>query len=258
MSDLEYRIIQDAFHGPLDLLLHLVKKEEVDILEISIVRIADQFKEFMEVITFLDLTLAGEFLVMAATLLHIKSRMLLPDLQEPEQEEGGLEDPRAELVRRLLEYQRYREAGMSLGARTLLGREVFSRPLACDQRESGTAPEEEVLELDLYRLTEAFNSLIRTMPKARAHEVAARDSLSMVDAISNIMALLESGTTVLFSEVFDQALGREGLIVTFLALLELCKLRMIKVVQREPGAEIFLLLAVAPQTLHDGMEASDV
>ncbi len=253
-----YSIKVASFEGPLDLLLHLIKKNEVDIYDIPIALITKQYLEYINAFKELNLDLAGEFLVMAATLLHIKSRMLLPDLQEPEQEEGGLEDPRAELVRRLLEYQRYREAGMSLGARTLLGREVFSRPLACDQRESGTAPEEEVLELDLYRLTEAFNSLIRTMPKARAHEVAARDSLSMVDAISNIMALLESGTTVLFSEVFDQALGREGLIVTFLALLELCKLRMIKVVQREPGAEIFLLLAVAPQTLHDGMEASDV
>ena len=107
MSEIEYRINQDAFHGPLDLLLHLVKKDEVDILEISIVRIADQFKEFMEVITFLDLTLAGEFLVMATKLMEIKSQFLLPRQVVNSSKE---DDPRNEIVRQLVEYKKFKDA----------------------------------------------------------------------------------------------------------------------------------------------------
>ena len=244
-----YSVKLDSFEGPLDLLLHLIRKNEVDIYDIPIALITKQYLEYINVLKELNLDLAGEFLVMAATLLQIKSRMLLPGIAEPEQDEGEGEDPRAELVRRLLDYQRYREAGVELSARTLLGREVFVRP--CSSEGSClqvVESEDEILDLDLYHLAEAFNRLVATIPQARVHEVAARESLSIVDAISGIMSALDEGTEVAFSDLFDPSLGREGLIVTFLALLELCKLRMIKIVQSEPGREIYLMMAVAPDS----------
>ncbi len=241
-----YSIKLDAFEGPLDLLLHLIRKNELDISDIPISLITRQYLDYLKFMKELNLDLAGDFLVMASTLLQIKSRMLLP-LPEPEEGEGDeVEDPRAELVRRLLEYQRYRDAGLELGARELLGREVFARPCrdgCC--LEGIAAAEEGPLDLDLFELTEAFRTLLTRMPLARAHEVAAQETLSIVDAINQILTRLTDQESLEFEALFDDGdMTRERMIVTFLALLELCRIKLVRVVQNSRYGSIHLFPSV--------------
>lgn len=251
-----YSVKLDAFEGPLDLLLHLIRKNEVDIYDIPISLITRQYLDYLKLMKELNLDLAGDFLVMAATLLQIKSRMLLP-LPEPEEGEGDEpEDPRAELVRRLLEYQRYRDAGLELGARELLGREVFARPCrdgCC--LEGVAAAEEGPLELDLFELAEAFRGLLARMPLARAHEVAAQETLSIVDAINQILTKLDGHESVEFSVLFaDEEQTRERMIVTFLALLELCRIKLVKVLQNSRYGPIYLYPSVAASDAEGGLD----
>lgn len=246
-----YSVKLDAFEGPLDLLLHLIRKNEVDIYDIPIALITRQYLDYLKLMKELNLDLAGDFLVMAATLLQIKSRMLLP-LPEPEEGEGDeAEDPRAELVRRLLEYQRYRDAGLELGARELLGREVFARPCrdgCC--LEGVAAAEEGPLELDLFELAEAFRTLLARMPLARAHEVAAQETLSIVDAINQILTRLDGHESLEFTALFaDEDITRERMIVTFLALLELCRIKLVRVLQNNRYGPIYLYPSVPADAL---------
>jgi len=254
-ADQGYSIKLDAFEGPLDLLLHLIRKNEVDIYDIPIALITRQYLDYLKLMKELNLDLAGDFLVMASTLLQIKSRMLLP-LPEPEEGEGEeQEDPRAELVRRLIEYQRYRDAGLELGARELLGREVFARPCAdgcC--LEGFVAPDDGPLELDLFELSEAFNQLLARIPTARAHEVAGQDTLSIVDAINEILSRLDGHESMEFESLFQDDMSRERMIVTFLALLELCRIKLLKVIQNNRYGTIYIFPSVAA-TDNDG--ASD-
>lgn len=239
-----YSVKLDAFEGPLDLLLHLIRKNEVDIYDIPIALITRQYLDYLKLMKELNLDLAGDFLVMASTLLQIKSRMLLP-MPEPDEGEGEeQEDPRAELVRRLLDYQRYREAGLELGARELLGREVFIRPCADGCCLEGLAVDDGPLELDLFELSEAFNRLLSRIPLARAHEVAAQDTLSIVDAINQILTRLDGRTSLDFEALFLDDMSRERLIVTFLALLELCRIKLVKVMQNSRYANIHIFPSV--------------
>ena len=252
-ADQGYSIKLDAFEGPLDLLLHLIRKNEVDIYDIPIALITRQYLDYLKLMKELNLDLAGDFLVMASTLLQIKSRMLLP-LPEPEEGEGEeQEDPRAELVRRLIEYQRYRDAGLELGARELLGREVFARPCAdgcC--LEGFVAPDDGPFELDLFELSEAFNQLLARIPTARAHEVAGQDTLSIVDAINEILSRLDGHESMEFESLFNDDMSRERMIVTFLALLELCKIKLLKVIQNSRYGTIYIFPSVAA-TDNDGV-----
>lgn len=239
-----YSVKLDAFEGPLDLLLHLIRKNEVDIYDIPISLITRQYLEYLKLMHELNLDLAGDFLVMASTLLQIKSRMLLP-LHESEEGEGEQEeDPRAELVRRLIEYQRYREAGLELGARELLGREVFVRPCSDGCCLEGLLIDEGPFELDLFELSDAFNNLLARIPMARAHEVAAQDSLSIVDAINEILTRLAGQESLLFETLFQDDMSRERMIVTFLALLELCRIKLIKVLQNGRYGSIYIFPSV--------------
>ena len=252
-ADQGYSIKLDAFEGPLDLLLHLIRKNEVDIYDIPIALITRQYLDYLKLMKELNLDLAGDFLVMASTLLQIKSRMLLP-LPEPEEGEGEeQEDPRAELVRRLIEYQRYRDAGLELGARELLGREVFARPCAdgcC--LEGFVAPDDGPFELDLFELSEAFNQLLARIPTARAHEVAGQDTLSIVDAINEILSRLDGHESMEFESLFLDDMSRERMIVTFLALLELCRIKLLKVIQNSRYGTIHIFPSVAA-TDNDGV-----
>lgn len=237
-----YSIKLDAFEGPLDLLLHLIRKNEVDIYDIPIALITRQYLDYIKIMKEFSLELAGDFLVMASTLLQIKSQMLLP-LPEPEEGEEEQEDPRAELVRRLIEYQRYRDAGLELGERELLGRQQFKR--VCQQQLTELVPtDDSPLELDLYQLAEAFRQLLMKMPLTKAHEVASREALSIVDAISQILSSLDGRQSLSFEELFsDQISDREQMIVTFLALLELCRIRLVKVIQHYQHGPIYLMPA---------------
>jgi len=240
-----YSVKLDAFEGPLDLLLHLIRKNEVDIYDIPIALITRQYLDYLRLMKELDLDLAGDFLVMASTLLQIKSRMLLPT-PEPEEGEGEeQEDPRAELVHRLLDYQRYRDVGLELGARELLGREVFVRPCSEGCCLEVLAADDGPLELDLFELSEAFNRLLALMPMARAHEVAAQDTLSIVDAINEILTRLDGQDSLEFDSLFLDGISRERMIVTFLALLELCRIKLLKILQNSRYGVIHIFPSVA-------------
>lgn len=250
-----YSVKLDTFEGPLDLLLHLIRKNEVDIYDIPIALITKQYLEYLSFLKELNLDVAGDFLVMASTLLQIKSRMLLPN-PEPEEGEGEQEeDPRAELVRRLLDYQRYKEAGLHLGERELLGREVFARRVP-DPELLPTPADDGPLELDLFELAEAFRSLLARVPTARVHEVVGFESVSIADAINEILALLQEREMLAFEELFDLDTSRERLIVNFLALLELCRLKMAKVLQNADCGAIYVYPAVAVETA-DGVTGGD-
>mgnify|MGYP000894067078 FL=1 len=240
-----YSVKLDAFEGPLDLLLHLIRKNEVDIYDIPIALITRQYLDYLKLMKELNLDLAGDFLVMATTLLQIKSRMLLPVL-DPDEGEEEQEDPRAELVRRLLEYQCYRDAGLELGARELLGREVFARPCTdgCCLEGFVSPADDGPFELDLFELSEAFNRLLARLPMARAHEVTARETLSIVDAINELLTRLDSKESLAFEQLFETCSDRERVIVMFLALLELCRLKLLKVIQNGRFGSIHIFPAV--------------
>jgi segregation and condensation protein A len=204
--------------------------------------ITRQYLDYIKLMKELNLEVAGDFLVMAATLLQIKSRMLLP-LDEPEEGEEELGDPRAELIRRLMEYQQYKEAGMVIGARALLGREVFTRTwsepeLVAAQNVEGP------LEVSLFDLVDAFRVLLARIPAEHFHDVAAAETFSIADCINEILSLLQERSTIQFDELVRDELTRERVIVTFLALLELCRLKMIRIFQDGPQGNIWFVPSV--------------
>jgi segregation and condensation protein A len=247
-----YNVHLDKFDGPLDLLLHLIRKNELDVCDIPIAVITRQYLDYIKLMKELNLEVAGDFLVMAATLLQIKSRMLLP-LDEPEEGEEEEGDPRAELIRRLMEYQQYKEAGMVIGARTLLGREVFARTwsepeLVAAQNVEGP------LEVSLFDLVDAFRVLLVRIPAEHFHDVDAAETFSIADCINEILSLLQERSTVQFDELVRDELTRERIIVTFLALLELCRLKMIRIFQEGPQGNIWFV----PSVLQDAADESAV
>jgi len=220
-----YRVKLDAFEGPLDLLLYLIRKSQVDIYDIPIAEITQQYLDMLDLMKTLNLEIAGEFLVMAATLIQIKSRMLLPGPAEGEEEEEG-EDPRKELVDRLLEYERFKEAARSLEDRDILERDVFLRTSS----ENG---QEEELELSLFELIEAMQQVLRRSSQELIHEITL-ERTSVEEKITEILdRLSRCGGEVDFRSLFEREPTKELIILTFLALLELIKIRMVKVYQRK-------------------------
>jgi segregation and condensation protein A len=232
-----YTVRLEGFEGPLGLLLHLIRKHRYDIYDIPIARILEEYLRALEWMKDLDLDLAGEFLVMAATLAEIKSRMLLPVPEEPDEQEG--EDPRGELVRRLLEYERMRGAALRLEGMPQLGRDVFSRAgraAELDELEVSEAP----LELDLFQLLLAFKGVLDGAPDDFVHEVV-RQRVSIQEAIQEVLDSLRglpSGTGMSFRDLFPARPSRGRVVATFLALLELVRLRAIRVVQVAAFGEI--------------------
>ncbi|WP_129126581.1 segregation and condensation protein A [Geomonas oryzae] len=252
--DQAYRVRIEEFEGPLDLLLHLIKKNEVDIYNIPIAAITRQYLDYMEIMKELNLDIAGEFLVMAATLLQIKSRMLLPATPE-EDGEAEIEDPRAELVRRLLEYQRYRDASQLLNCRNLLGREVFARKFDAPEFDE-LEPVEEPADVELFELIEAFQKVLARVSVDTFHDVVA-DGISIADRIGEVLSVLHVEKTVSFDALFTTGMTRDLLVVTFLSILELCKLKLIKVVQTENRGAIWLHLAAKEEEEGETPEAGD-
>ena len=237
-----YSVHLDKFDGPLDLLLHLIRRNELDICDIPVADITRQYLDYIKLMKDLNLEVAGDFLVMAATLLQIKSRMLLPQ-EEPEEGEVEETDPRAELIRRLLEYQQYKEAGMVIGARALLGREVFVRS-AFEPELTGARILEGPLEVSLFDLVDAFRVLLLRIPAEHFHDVAAAETFSIADCINEILSLLQERETVQFDELVSDEFTRERVIVTFLALLELCRLKLVRIFQGSDHGSIWFVPAV--------------
>jgi segregation and condensation protein A len=237
---MSYEIRIENFEGPLDLLLHLIKKNEMVISDIPMAEITAQYLATLDTMKSLNLDVAGEFLLMAATLIHIKSRLLLPPTaeEEPEEEE---EDPRAELVRRLLEYQKYKEAAATLDALPLLGREVFARKFPAPELED--AEEDEFQTVGLYELMEAIRHLLREAPAESFHEVDV-ERLSVTDRVNAILEYLSGTQGVNFPDLFSERPDRHEVVVTFLAMLELVKLRLVRLMQNSRFGTIRLYPAV--------------
>jgi segregation and condensation protein A len=235
-----YAIQLENFEGPLDLLLHLIKKNEMDIYDIPMAAITDQYLAFLDTMKTLNLDLAGEFLLMAATLLHIKSKLLLPKIVEEELEDEE-DDPRAELVRRLLEYQKYKEVSLTLDLKPQLGRDVFARvdpqPEVLEEAEAG------FVAVGLYDLLEALKDVLKENPDQLVHEVNM-EQLSVTDRINAILSTLQGKESVAFMDLFSGGIKRNEVIVTFLALLELVKLHLVRFMQNVHHGTIWLFPAV--------------
>lgn len=232
---MSYKVKLEVFEGPLDLLLYLIKKEEIDISDIPIAKITDQYLEYLELMQLLDLNIAGEFLVMAATLMHIKSRMLLP----PEQVEGleqEEEDPRAELVRRLLEYKKFKEAASELSQMASNQKHLFAR-VGPGFDVEGIVPETEFFEASLFDLITAFTKVLKDIPKEAFHKVF-KDEFTVSQKIHDILHMLVERKKMNFTELFRASKNKFEVITIFLALLELIKMREVNAVQNAQFDEI--------------------
>ncbi len=223
-------VFLDAFEGPLDLLLYLIRRQNLDILDIPLAEITAQYMEYIEMMRELRLELAAEYLVMAAMLAEIKSRMLLPRPQE-EEEEG--EDPRAELIRRLQEYERFKEAAESLHELPQMGRDVFPVRVEVPHKQV----EQKHPEVDLKELLWALRDvLVRADMHSRHH--ITREPLSLRERMTRVLAAVRPDRFTDFQAFFDVREGRDGVVVTFMAILELLKQRLIEMVQAEPFGPI--------------------
>jgi len=232
----------EIFEGPLDLLLHLIKKNEVNITDIPIATITEQYLATLELMQTLNLDMAGEFLVMAATLIHIKSRVLLPesDAETDEEEEGG--DPREELMRRLLEYQRFKEAAGELAQRDVLTRDVFVRATAPMEKPAPTA----FRELSVFELLTALRRVLERLPKDEFHEVTL-EKITVREKMTLVLERLRVDGQVVFESLFTDAGTRMAVIVTFLAMLELVKIRAIRIFQDRLDGPIIIEAAVGAE-----------
>jgi segregation and condensation protein A len=230
-----YRVKLEVFEGPLDLLLHLIKKEEVDIYDIPVARITDEYLRYLDLLDRMNLDVAGEYLVMAATLTHIKSRMLLPP-SEVESEEPE-EDPRADLVHQLVEYQRFREAALALGGRPVLTRDVFRRDPAVPDRDPGDGVR--LRDVTVADLLEAFREVMERALRESFHEIV-HEEVSVDECLQIIVRRMELDGSLRFRDLFAGQPSRQRLVATFLALLELVKRQAVHARQEEDGGEILL------------------
>lgn len=243
---MEYKIILESFEGPFDLLFHLIEKAEVDIYDIPIAKIADQYIEYIEKMDELDLDITSEFLVMASTLVEIKSKMLLP-----KQEKEGIQlefeetDPREELVRRLMEYKKYKEAAKYLKEKEEVQKTIFYKPKEeiDDFVEDGDASK--LLEgLQLCDLIKALDSVIKRVSKNNKKmniEEIRRDEITIEEGMHEITLLVKEKKQVEFNDCFKDNTSRANIIVMFISILELMKLKLIKIVQQENFGNIFIM-----------------
>lgn len=237
----EYHVTLPTFEGPLDLLLHLIQKHELDILDIPVGFVTSKYLEYIEMMRELSIDVASEYLVMAATLAHIKSKMLLPVVPADQEDEGSLEeeDPRAELIRRLLEYQKYKQAAADLSDRGALGRDVFPRGSPGPEATPGIAP---LAEVGVFSLLDAFAKVLSKAKVDFQHEIAL-DRMSITDRIQELADTFRGRSSCRFEDLFADGRSRFDLVITFLALLEMTRLKMTKLYQADPLAEIHIELS---------------
>jgi len=236
-------IFLEAFEGPLDLLLYLIRRQNVDILNIPIAEITRQYIQYIELMQELQLELAGEYLVMAATLAEIKSRMLLP--RPAGEGDGSEEDPRAELVRRLQEYERFKRAAADIDALPRLERDVWQASAELRDR---PAPRS-LPQVTLQEMLLAFKD-VAVRAAMFAHHHVRREPLSVRERMSNILAALEQGSFLEFGRLFTPEEGRAGVTVSFIAILELMREGLIEIMQTEAYAPLHVRAAAANRTLH--------
>ncbi len=219
-------IILEQFEGPLDLLLYLIRKQNLDILEVNVAEITTQYMGYIDIMQTMQLEMVGEYLVMAAMLAEIKSRMLLPRSKEGEEEEEG--DPRAELIRRLQEYERFKKAAEDMEELPRMGRDNFIAQVDAPEKIQQRAHP----DVDMKELMLAMGAIMRRAQMFEKHEVA-KEVLSTRERMSNILATLKGGHFVNFSDLFTPEEGRLGVVVTFLAMLELIKESLLDIVQHD-------------------------
>src|SRR5512142_1394100 len=250
---------EPPFEGPLDLILHLVKEHEVDVFDIPIAKITESYLATLELLRELDIDVAGEFLHMAAQLALLKSRLLLPRTEVAEDaavEDAGV-DPRAELVRRLLEYQKYKAAGEELGGRDILDRTVFVRRARAERPAPAEGPEG-LADVSVFKLIEALDRALANARPETAHEVET-DRLTISDAITRVADVLRLRRRATFEELLAGPEGRRhdrpGVISTFLAILEMAKLKLIRIYQapHDDGGQAAEILVEARDTLGEGV-----
>lgn len=231
---MSYKVKLDLFEGPLDLLLYLVKKDHLNIYDIPIAKVTEQYLEYLNLMQLLDLNIAGEFLVMAATLMQIKSKMLLP--AEESQTQVEQEDPREELVKRLLEYEKFKEIAETLRQKEQGQQEVFKRPKGVDKSEI-PLESEVYFEASIFDLINAFSKALEEIPKQLFYEVI-KDEFTIEEKVHQILHLLLISPAVTLSGLFGKAKNKLEIIVTFLAILELIHLKEIVARQKELFGQI--------------------
>ncbi|EOD01080.1 segregation and condensation protein A [Caldisalinibacter kiritimatiensis] len=243
---MKYNVVLETFEGPFDLLYHLIEKNEVDIYDIPISQIADQYIEYLETMKDLDLEITSEFLVMAANLLQIKSKMLLPKNNEKQQEEQEEIDPRDELVKRLIEYKKYKNAAKSLKKKENIQSKIFFKP----KEELGDIDvKEEQLMLEgikLIDLMNAFNKIVKkkTQENTEINNIRKiqRDEITIEECMENLKEYICKNNKVRFEELFKEKQTNNNIVVTFLSILELIKLKFITVKQDSNFGEIIIQL----------------
>ena len=223
-------VFLDAFEGPLDLLLYLIRRQNLDVLDIPIADITRQYMEYIGLMQDLRLELAAEYLVMAAMLAEIKSRMLLPRVHEDEEDD---QDPRAELVRRLQEYERFKQAAEDISALPQLGTDVF--PVVIEAPQKGVGKPHPDVELSDVLL--ALRDVMHRADLFSSHQIA-REPLSLRARMSHVLDTVSNEQFLRFTDLFDISEGRQGVVVTFIAILELLKQQLIELVQPDPFAPI--------------------
>jgi segregation and condensation protein A len=234
----DYKVKLDVFEGPLDLLLYLIKRDEIDIYDISIERITRQYLEYLQAFKELNIDLAGEFVLMAANLLYIKSRSLLPLDQQPPDEEADEDDPRWELIRQLIEYKKFKDAAALLHDRAVEQENIFTRM-------GGSGPEAPLRlgEVGIFQLINAFQNVIKRIEAREELQEIFGENFTVSDKIETILTRVSDGLALKFSELFAHMASRIEIVVTFLALLELIRLKQVRARQPDPFGEIEIAAA---------------
>ncbi len=232
---MDYAVKLPVFEGPLDLLLHLIKKHEIDISDIPIAIITEQYLKYLDMMHSLNLNVAGEFLVMTSTLTYIKSRMLLPVAPE---EDGDGEDPRQALVLQLLEYQKFKKKAQELEALAQRRKLLFSR--RHPPRPENTSTVLALPKLGVYSIWQAFKYALGNIPKETAYQLGQQKGLSLEEEITNILAKLEEYKKITLGLLFKEASSRLDLVIIFVALLELARRQLIRLYQSQPFGEVWI------------------
>jgi segregation and condensation protein A len=249
-----YSVSLPTFEGPLDLLLHLCQKHELDILDIPIAFVTEKYLEYLAVMQLINLDVASEYLVMAATLAHIKSKMLLPAPPPGQEEENAVEeeDPRDALIRRLLEYQKYKQAAADLAAKGVTGQDVFLRGIAIENAvQTGLPP---LAQVPLFSLVEAFQGVLSKSKIKLSHDIV-HERVTLADRIHELVEVLRERRRITFEELFVGQTARFDLVITFLALLEMTRLRMTRLTQEDFNSPIFVEFTASVGT-EDPVEAA--
>jgi segregation and condensation protein A len=233
--DSDYKVKLEIFEGPLDLLLYLIKRDEIDIYDISIERITGQYLEYIQAFKELNIDIAGEFVVMAANLIYLKSRSLLPVDQQPPEEDSDEDDPRWDLIRQLIEYKKFKEAGAQLQLRELEQERIFARDSASASPADGPL---RLGEVGIFQLINAFQNVVKRVEARQDVGEIFGERFSVSDKIDMILRRLANGAPLHFSDLFGEITSRVEIVVTFLALLELVRLKQVRAIQKNVFEEI--------------------